>query len=121
MSKAVCTEKRKHSTAQQHRKNNVNETENFGKKRKSPSLSCNEFLPDWNTLHGSEKTPHNSGASLSASYAARPFRDHLATDSVRVKLPLLSATVSPVARLAISRVFTLAVVRQLDNVVAQTG
>ena len=37
-------------------------------------------------------------AELSASYAARPSRDHLATDSVRVKLSSLSVTVIPVAR-----------------------
>ena len=41
----------------------------------------------------------NRRASLSTSYAARPSRDHLATDAVRVKLSFLSAAVSPGARL----------------------
>ena len=43
--------------------------------------------------------------------------DHLTTDSVRVNFSLLSATVSPIARPALSAVLTVAVVRQLDNVV----
>ena len=34
------------------------------------------------------------------SYVARPSRDHLATDSVRVKLSSISATVGPAARFA---------------------
>ena len=36
----------------------------------------------------------------SASYVARPSRDHIATDTVRVKLSSLSTPVSPDARLA---------------------
>ena len=62
-----------------------------------PLLSDN-FLPDWKTLHSSQRNQSNSKASLSASYAARPSRDKVATDSVRVKLFSLSTTVSPVAR-----------------------
>ena len=69
--------------------------------RKKNPVSCNNFMPDWNTLHWSKKKKSsNSRASLSASYAARPSRDHLAADSVRVKLSSLPATVSPVAHLA---------------------
>ena len=80
------------------------------------------FFVYWNTLHRSKnKNKTYSRASLSVSYATRPSRDHLATASVRVKLSLLSATVSPVARLALSPVLTVAVARQLDNVVIQTG
>ena len=63
----------------------------------------------------------NSRASLSLSYAARPSRHHLATDSVRVKISSLSATVSPVARLARSPVLTVALARELDNVGAQAA
>ena len=94
--------KRKHSTAQQQRKNDGNETEKFGNKKiPVPSRvknSCRMGTPC--TGPKEKKKKSNSRASLSASYAARPSRDHLATDSVRVKLSSLSATVSPVARLA---------------------
>ena len=79
--------------------------------KKKNLLSCNIFRPDWNTLHRSKKKKTNSRASLLALYAARSSRDQLS---------LLSATVSPVARLALSPVLTVAVVRQLDNVVAPT-
>ena len=73
----------------------------FSERKKNPRpLSCNNFLPDWNTLHRSKIRTKNSRASLSASYAARPSRDYLATGSVRVELSSLSATVTPVARLA---------------------
>ena len=41
---------------------------------------------------GQKRKTMNSRASLSASYAAHPSRNHLATDSVRVKLSSLSAT-----------------------------
>ena len=82
----------------------------------------NHFLhDDWNTLHRSKRKKSNSRASLSASYAARPSRAHLTTDSVRVKFSSLSATVSPVARLAGSPVLTVALVGQLDKVGAQTA
>ena len=47
-----------------------------------------------------QKEKMNNKASLSPSYAARPSRDHLATDSGRAKLSSLFATVNPVARLA---------------------
>ena len=90
-------------------------------KEKKTFPSRNNFLSDWNTSTGVTKKQKNSRASLAASYAARPSRDHLATDSVRVELSPLSATVSPVARLACSPVLTVAVVRQLDNVGAQTA
>ena len=60
-------------------------------------------------------------APLSVSYAARPSRNHLATDSLRVKLSSLSVTESPVARLAGRPVLTVAAVRQLDNGGAQTA
>ena len=52
---------------------------------------------------------------VSALYAARPSCDHLATDSVGVKLSSLSAPVSPVARLSCSPVPAVALVRQLDK------
>ena len=70
------------------------------RKSEIPVPSCNNFMTDWNNLHRSKKKQMNSRASLPASYTARPSRDHLAIDSVRVKLSALSATVSPVARLA---------------------
>ena len=50
----------------------------------------------------------------------RPSRDHLATDSVRANLSLLSARVSPVDRFAFSPVLIVAVVRQVDKVASQT-
>ena len=113
--------KRKHSTAQQHRKNNVNETEKFGKKKNPPPSHLIFFCLIGTPCTGQKIKKSNSRASLSASYAACPSRDRLATDSVWVKLSLLSATVSLVARFSLSPVLTVAVVRQLDNVVAQTG
>ena len=72
-------------------------------------------------MHRSNEIKNDSRASLSSLYAVHPSRDHLATDSVRVTISLLSAPVSPVARLALSPVLTVAVVRQLDNVGTQTG
>ena len=47
-----------------------------------------------------------SRASLSVSDVARLSRDHLPTDSVRVNISFLSATLGPVARLASSPVLT---------------
>ena len=83
-------------------------------------LSCAFFCLIGTPCTGRKRKKTNGRASLSASYVARSSRDHLATDSARVKLSLRSAIVSPVARLALSPVLTVAVVRQLDNVVAPT-
>ena len=44
-----------HSAAQQHRRNNENETEKFEKQKTKSLLSCNNFLPDRNTLHRSKR------------------------------------------------------------------
>ena len=91
--------KRKHSTAQQHSRNNENETKKFRNKNNPRPLSSKNFLPDWNILlslkscQEEKREKSNRRASLSASYAARPSRNHLATDSVRVKLSSLSASV----------------------------
>ena len=114
---------RKHSTAQQHhRKNNGNETEKFGKKKKNFPSDVIIFCLIGTPCTGQKKKKKtNSRAPLSTSYAGRPSRDHLATDSVRMKLSSLSATMSPVARLALRPVLTVALVRQLDNVGAQTA
>ena len=72
----------------------------FFAETKIPVASCNFFLPDWNALHRRKLEKQTNSRGPSASYAAHPSRDHLVTDSVRVKLSLLSAKVSPVARLA---------------------
>ena len=73
------------------------------KKKPAPSLVVIFRLIETPCAGQTIKKPKNRTAdrsSLSASYAARPSRDHLATDSVRVKLSSLSATaVSPVTRL----------------------
>ena len=50
-----------------------------------------------------------------------PPRDHLAIDSVRVKLYSFSAPVSPKARLALRAVLTMALVRPLDHDGVQTA
>ena len=96
--------KRKHSAAQQHRENNENENEKCKKLERKNAIpvplmyyvSARAGTP----CTGRNRRKVNSKDSLSASYAARPSRDHPATDSVREKLSSLSATVGPVARLA---------------------
>ena len=52
--------KGKHSTAEQHRRNNENENENFRKKKKSPF----PLMPDWNTLHRSKILKKNRATEL---------------------------------------------------------
>ena len=74
-----------------------------------------------NTLHRLHNQQSYGRVSLSASCAARPSRYHLVAHSVRVKLCLLSATLSPVARLVLSPVLTVAVVLQSENVGVPTG
>ena len=113
--------RRKHSTAQQLRKTSVNETEKFGKKKNPQSSRVIIFCLIGTPCTGKKKQKKLQQSFSLSLVAARPSRDHLATDSVRVKLSLLSATVSPVARLALSPVLTVAVVRQLDNVVVRLG
>ena len=86
------------------------------------ALSCNKFLSDWNTLHRPKKKKIEQ-QSFSMDLVrrpplSRPLRHRFGPGK---KLSFFSATVSPVARLALSPVLTVAVVRQLDNVVAQTG
>ena len=110
---------RKHSTALQHRKNNEKDTENFGKKKKTLSPHVILFCLIGTPCTGQRRKKSNSRACLSASYAARPSREHLATDSVQLKISSRSATVSPVARLALGPVLTEALVRQLDKFGAQ--
>ena len=67
----------------------------------------------YNCLSGKKRTAE----LLPASYAARPSRDQLAIDSIRVKLSSLSATVSPVARPARSPMLTMALVRNSTKLV----
>ena len=74
---------------QRHRKNNENQTEKFGKKKKSRPLSRNNFCLIGTPSNSQERKKTNSRASLLASYADRPSRDHLATDSVRVRFSSL--------------------------------
>ena len=94
--------KRKHSTAQQYSKNNENETEKLGGKiipiPFRAIIFCLIGTPYTRSKRRRKKNEQKS-FSLSASHAARPSRDRLAIDSVRVKLSSISATVSLVARL----------------------
>ena len=59
---------------------------------------CNYFPPHWNTLRRSKKK--RTAELCTASCAARASRHHLRTDSDGVNISSLSATLSPVARLA---------------------
>ena len=104
---------------QQHRKNIEYETQNIEKKTNSPSPHEIMFCLIGTPCAGQKQSLVLQSFCLSASYAARPPRDHLATDSIRVKVSLLSATVSPVDRLACNPVLTVAVV--LDYVDTQTS
>ena len=111
----------RHSSTQKQLKLN----RNLGKKNQFPVLSRSIFFCLIEThLHPVKKKKReksNRRGSLSASYDARPSRDHLATESVRVKLSFLSAAVRPVARLTQSPVLTVALVHQLDKVGAQNA
>ena len=97
----VSTKEQAQHSAAAHHKNNENETEISERKKYPFPLSCSNFLPDWNTIHPVNRIKIKiiEHKRLSLSLVRRPPRDHLATDSVRVKLSFLSATVSPVARL----------------------
>ena len=95
---AVCMkEKAQHGTAALQKRYKLNRI--FWKEKKSTSPHVLIFCLIGTPCTGQKRNKSNSRA-LSASYAARSSRDHLATDSVRVKLSSLSATVRPVARLA---------------------
>ena len=72
----------------------------FSERKKIPVLShVINFCLVGTAYIGQKEKETSSRASLSASYGACPFCDHLTTDSVREKLFSLSATVIPVARL----------------------
>ena len=71
-----------HSTAQQHRKNNEIETE-IPERKKIRPLSCNNVLPDWNTLHPSTKKEQIRTAELLSQSRTPPAP--LATTSLPIR------------------------------------
>ena len=67
-----------------------------------------------------ERITMNSRDFPSTSFADRRFRDHLATDSVRVKRSSLSLTVIPIAGPTRNLVLTATLVNQHNDIGAQT-
>ena len=68
------------------------------KKNKNKTPPLKYFFPA--CVLAPVKRKNRTAELLSAPYAARPSHDHLVTESVRAKCSSLSATISPVARLA---------------------